>query len=109
MGHSEEYENTRIKTHKRIGDFEKTISNLIKEVVRGEWDGSDPVNDDPLYLSVRVVDRKIQVFCVGKWRNLRYYQGKGRPSKVIMDEVLHRLELNSGYSFRGRTVIWRWK
>ena len=45
---------------------------------------------------LRILDKRIEVFAIGKWRPIRYYQGKGIPSNSIQKELIHTISINTG-------------
>ncbi len=78
---------------------EKTIENVIENVVKSEYGGRNVFTDSKIILKARVSNRMIEVFVVGKWRPQRYYGGSGKnPSKKIVDEVKHSVMVNTGWN-----------
>jgi len=59
-------------------------------------------------LKARVGDKRIEVFVVGKWRPVRYYQGKGVPSSKIQEEVKTTVRLNTGMP-KKTPIKFEWK
>ena len=57
----------------------------------------------------RIIDKRIEVFAIGKWRPIRYYQGNGIPSNSIQKEVRHSVALNTGSLDRESIIILNWR
>lgn len=47
-------------------------------------------------LKARVSEKTIQIWWSGKWRTVRYYQGKGTPSTKIQKQALTTFKLAAG-------------
>lgn len=63
--------------------------------------------EESLKLQARHYERTLQIYWLGKWRSVRYYQGKANvPSKKIVDEMLVTFRLNSGVKTQPITLSW---
>jgi hypothetical protein len=60
-------------------------------------------------LTARVIDNCIQIWWDGKWRPIRYYQGKGQPSAKILSECIRRFAYNTGLGPDQKYEIKRWR
>lgn len=47
-------------------------------------------------IQARVENKVIQFYYQGKWRGVRYYQGKGKPSTCILKEAVQTFIVNTG-------------
>lgn len=86
-----------------------TIEQQLDKTIREEFGGCNPNVDNPCKLKVRIKDKIIEVFCVGKWRGIRYYGILNkRPSNDVMERVEWVVRLDSGDTFEGRKIEWVW-
>lgn len=56
-------------------------------------------------LQAKVEDHAIWVFYAGKWRPLRYYQGKGKPSANVIRQAKRTFRLNAGLKADSPVIV----
>lgn len=72
------------------------ISDILTRVIKEEFGGCDPREDNPCKIQARVSDGAIYVFAVGKWRPASRAGRKYPPSKRMQNKAILTLRCNTG-------------
>jgi hypothetical protein len=79
---------------------------MLDKIIRSENGGCNPFSDSVIKLKARMDSGVIQVYVVGKWRNIRYYVNrKTMPGKKIMEEVKRIVMMNTGWKLDKEVVF----
>jgi hypothetical protein len=87
------------------------FTQILEGVIREEWGGCHPKKDGGYFLKARVDHeaKLIEVFCVGKWRPIRFYAGKKAvPCARVIREVCNSVRINTGIKPEARLEL-KWE
>jgi len=85
-----------------------TLAEIVDKGFREDWGGTNPIDDKIIILKIRIRDKVLEVFCCGKWRQMRYWPYRKLPSNKTLQQITAQIELNSGLSFLGKDVKYAW-